>query len=547
MSASNEGRDRIKHLKDFFLALFPAGLAAYLIFSSASGDSGLRYLAPVTLALNFAALLGTVVLSAFIAFRRYQIERWTRTMAARQSGASSGESQRMTRKGVVLLVLASPILLVIAFAALCVYWFRRIFLWRGRVSIGVARRFRNCLLRDRKWRWHHFGIVPWLTINSILFDIHCRTMKGKGIDANARRGVEAVVAVREACAGDEDVRRLRRVWQEFEIRTPEEFMVRDRSYLMERSGVVLTEAAKVAITHALLMREADYVRLFELMQEVTRRKFRHMLKIGGLQSEVLLYFAAHEDSCREKFVTFRKDILAMARRYADNMMMFSAAYCSPKAAHAWYGVGEILVRLEQDLPPSDANEPAIRRAVDELFERMSKAFAFAYLKYHELDERGELEKEGESSLEDPEEPVPQKEAETPPKPKAEKPKCSKLPIFETKKKVGRFRIDRNKHGLIIEDSDNPRGRQKRRYAKIHAPTAQRYFNEIFAKYDEGYDEFLLPGDNPKWRSSCKGEANDFINEEMQTWTEAHPDATREEKHAHLGWYRIIPDRQPLKD
>ena len=522
------------------------GLAVYLIFSSASGDSGLRYLAPVTLALNFVALLVTVVSSAFIAFRRYQIERWMRTMAARQSGESSGEPQGMSRKGVVLLVFAFPIILIIAFVELCIYWFRRIFLWHGRVSLGAARRFRNCLLCDRQWRWYHFGIAPWLTINSILFDIHCRTKKGKGIAANARRGVEAVVAVREACAGDDDVRRLRRIWQEFDIRTFEEFMARDRSYLMERSGVVLTGAAKVAITHALLMREADYVRLFELMREVTRRKLRRMLKIGGLQSEVLLYFVAHEDSCREKFVTFRKDVLAMARRYADNMMMFSAAYCSPKAAHAWYGVGEILVRLEQDLPPTEANEPAIREAVDELFERMSKAFAFAYLKYHELDERGELEKEGESSLEESEEEAPRKKAETPPMSKAEKPKSSKLPIFETKKKVGRFKIDKNKHGFIIEDPDNPRGRQKRRYTKIHAPAAQRYFNEIFAKYDEGYGEFLLPGGNPKWRSSCKDEANDFVNEEMQTWTAAHTDATREEKHAHLGWYRIIPDKQPLK-
>lgn len=506
----------------------------------------MRFVAPATVAVNVFVALTSVATASFFLLRQRQIARWKRLMREYPDGVPPQKRKHRIAWTPILMILASPIIAIIILGALVVYWFRRIFLWRGRVSIGAARRFRNCLLRDCKWRWYHFGVVPWLTINSILFDIHCRTKKGKGIDANARRGVEAVVAVREACAGDDDVRRLRRIWQEFEIRTFDEFMARDRSYLMERSGVVLTEAAKVAITHALVMREADYVRLFELMREVTRRKLRRMLKIGGLQSEMLLYFATHEDSCREKFVTFRKDVLAMARRYADNMMMFSAAYCSPKAAHAWYGVGEILVRLEQDLPPAEANEPAIREAVDELFERMSKAFAFAYLKYHELDERGELEKEGESSLEESEEEAPQKKAETPPMSKAEKPKSSKLPIFETKKKVGRFKIDKNKHGFIIEDPDNPRGRQKRRYAKIHAPAAQRYFNEIFAKYDEGYDEFLLPGGNPKWRSSCKDEANDFINEEMQTWTEAHSDATREEKHAHLGWYRIIPDKQPLK-
>lgn len=547
MSASNEGSDGFKRLVGLVVTLSPFVVTAFLLAELAKDGADMRFVAPATIAVNVFGALTGVAMASFFLLRQRQIARWKRLMREVPDSVPPQKRKRRIAWTPILMVLASPVIAIIILGALVVYWVRRIFLWRGRISIGAARRFRNCLLRDRKWRWYHFGIVPWLTINSILFDIHCRTKKGKGIGANARRGVEAVVAVREACAGDEDVRRLRKVWSEFEIRTYDEFMARDRSYLMERSGVVLTEAAKVAITHALLMREADYVRLFELMREVTRRQLRRMLRIGGLQSEVLLYFAAHEDSCRERFVTFRREILAMARRYADNMMMFSSAYCSPKAAHAWYGVGEILVRLEQDLPPTEANLPAIRGAVEELFVRMSKAFAFAYLKYNELDERGELEKEGEVSAEESEGEAPQKEVETPPKPTEEKPKSSKLPIFETKKEVGRFWIDRNKHGLVIEDSAHPRGRQKRRYVKIHAPTAQRYFNDIFAKYDEGYDEFLLPGGNPKWRSSCKGDASDFINEEMETWTEAHPDATREEKHAHLGWYRIIPDKQPLKD
>lgn len=522
MSASDEGTDRFKRLRDLFLALLPAGIVLYVSYSVASGDVHLHHLDTVTLGLNVIVLVATVIPSAFIALRRQSIERWKR-LNRHEPAEPPQKRKRSAVWTSILLTLASPIIALILLWALGVYWFRRIFLWRGRISIATARRLRQCLLRDRKWRWYHFGIVPWLTVNSILFQIDRRAKKKVG-DV---RGIAAAVAVLEACADDADIRRLHSIWREFALLTPDEFLRRDRSYFMERTGVVLTEAAKVAILHALLMRPEDYDKLFGVACEIVGRQLHAMLKIGGIQSEILLYLFMHKKECAEKFATFRRDMLARARQYAENMMMFFSNDRTQPAAHSWYAVGEILVSLDQDLQPTSANEPAIREAVERLFERMSKAFAYTYLKYRELDGRGAP-------------------AQQPTAPTTNNPTPTKLPIFEVKKEVGRFKIDKNKHGLIIEDPDNPRGRQKRRYTKIHAPTVQRYFNEIFAKHDEGYDDFLLPGGNLKWRSSCKGEASDFINEEMETWTAAHPDATREEKHAHLGWYRIIPRGQPLK-
>lgn len=489
------------------------------------------FLSTVTLGLNMVVLLATIIPSAFIALRRRRIERW-KLVNRLAPDVPPPVKPFSAVWSAILQVLAFPVYAVIMLAVLLAYWFRRIFLWRGRISIATARRLRQCILRDRKWRWYHFGIIPWLTVNSILFEIDRRAKKKKVGDV---RGIAAVVAVREACADDADIRRLLSIWREFAIRTPEEFLRRDRRYLMERSGVVLTEAAKVAILHALLMRPEDYAKLFEIASEIVSRQLHNTLRVGGIQSEILLYFAMHRKECAEKFATFRSDILAMARRYAENMMMFFSDDKTQPAAHSWYAVGEILVGLEQDLTPGTASDRAIREAVERLFERMSKAFAYTYLRCRKLDERDAVQKP----------PVARANESGGAQP-LQKPKSSRLPIFETKKQVGRFRIDKNKHGLTIADPDHPRGRQKRRYEKIHAPAAQRYFNEIFAKYDEGYDEFLLPGDNPKWRSSCKGDASEFINEEMETWTDAHPDATREEKHEHFGWYRIIPDGSPLE-
>lgn len=492
------------------------------------------------------SLLGPAV--SFFKYRRMQHARYRAQIASRRLPDGTVVTVvPESRPPYLVIAMAVPVLLVI-FAVYSVIAAYRRLTWHGGISIRSARRLRNCLLRDRRWRWYHRGYVPWMTINAILYQFDCQRKNRTCNAVTGKRGIEAFIAVRESVTTDAALRQLGKLWQEFAIRTPEEFEKRDRRYFMERSGVLLTESAKVLVSNALLMREDDYIKLFHVFRRLMNRLLKRMLAVGGLQSEILLYFVGSEKECREKFVTFRADMLNRARKYADNMMMFSSTYCSPKAAHAWHDVAKSVVLL-QDLELNDMNEPRIRDETAELFRRMDRAFAFAFLKYQELDDRGRVEAEGEQVLLGS--PVPQAKLAPPVKKDAPQPTravASKLPIFKGKEKVGRFRISDSKNGLYIEDTEHRRGHQKRVYDKIKAPTVKQYFNIIFAKFNEGYDEFVCPLDNWKWRSSCnKGSANEFINEEMETWTEVHPDASHEEKHDHRGWYRIIPDGQSLKD
>ena len=189
MPASDEGTDRFKRLRDVILALFPVGIAVYVLFTVASADLQFNYLDTITLGLNAIVIVATVIPSAFIALRRQGIERW-KLLNRLAPNAPPQKSKRSVAWTSILLFLASPIIALILLWALGVYWFRRIFLWRGRISIATARRLRQCILRDRKWRWYHFGIVPWLTVNSILFQIDRRAKKKVG-DV---RGIAAVVA-----------------------------------------------------------------------------------------------------------------------------------------------------------------------------------------------------------------------------------------------------------------------------------------------------------------------------------------------------------------
>ena len=286
---------------------------------------------------------------------------------------------------ILLFLLLSPLFLlsIIGYAIFTI--FRRL-VWRNGVNLKTARRLRNCLLRTQTWRWYHFGFVPWISLNSILYKFDCLNKRATGKDTTGKRGIEAFCAVREECERDSDFEGLCRLWRETEPVDLPSFVNRDLTFFNEREGMVLTDPAKVLIRYVVVMRTNDFLKLYHVMNSLARRHLAKLKKLHLMDSALVRHFV---DNDRDEFICLRQRLLERMRRYAHNMIMF-AANKDRNAAHAWHDVSKKIVHIEE-MEPNDKNEATIRKDAEDLIEKMDRACGYTSVCMIELQRRTEME------------------------------------------------------------------------------------------------------------------------------------------------------------
>lgn len=268
---------------------------------------------------------------------------------------------------------------------------RRLF-WHNGINRKTARRLRNCFLRNQPWRWYHLGFVPWISLNSILYAFDCKHKRLAGKDTTGRRGIEAFCAVREACERDSDFDNLRRVWHEMDILEYSDFIKRDLAFFDEREGMVLTDPAKVVIRYVLVMQRNDFLKLHHVMNTLCLRHLAKLKKLRIMDSALIRHFVEND---RDKFISFRKQLLTWMKAYAHNMIMYTLE-TDRDAAHAWHDVCKRIVHL-LEMEPNDKNEEKIRQEAEKLIDRMDKACGYTSVCMVELRQRAEAEAAAEAA------------------------------------------------------------------------------------------------------------------------------------------------------
>ena len=268
---------------------------------------------------------------------------------------------------------------------------RRLF-WHNGINRKTARRLRNCFLRNQTWRWYHLGFVPWISLNSILYEFDCKHKQFAGKNTTGKRGIEAFCAVREACERDSDFEDLRRIWHEMDILEYPDFIKRDLKFFNEREGMVLTDPAKVLIRYVLVMQRNDFLKLYHVMNTLCRRHLAKLKKLRIMDSALIRHFVQND---RDKFICFRKQLLTRMKTYAHNMIMYTLE-TDRDAAHAWHDVCKRIVHL-LEMEPNDKNEDMIRKDVEELIARMDKACGYTSVCMVELRQRSEAEAEADAA------------------------------------------------------------------------------------------------------------------------------------------------------
>ena len=415
------------------------------------------------------------------------------------------------------------------------YIFKFLF-WQRGITFQQARQIRAAVIRDRRWRWWHFGFLPWFALNYMLATFDRKKEELSTTIKSGRRAIASVCKVREACRKDQDVRTLFDLWSEFASKTSADFNRRDRKFFMNRMGNLFSDPAKVLLREAMTMIPYDYLVLKYLCCKCSRVLAARVRKIGEIECSLVDFFIAHKDMCCNLFVTFRSTALDMAKHYTENMIALCLEHPDrlESTAHLWARAGRKIVHI-QELDITDDSTPVILRELDEFFALVDEASSSVYMLY--LDE-AKAAKVAENAL--------RGSAQHADDPEILE-SIRRWPTLH-RSKLNRFKFEWNGAALTITDTKHRE--DDRSYIKFEDITSDSELDileELMNEFANGYGKLILPLGKSNWQANMKSPAAcDFKNRETQTWTEARPGDAKEVRRLHNRHRRIIPDGQPLR-
>ena len=415
------------------------------------------------------------------------------------------------------------------------YIFQFLF-WRRGITFRQARQIRAAVIRDRRWRWWHFGFLPWFALNFMLATFDRKKEELSTTIKSGRRAIDSVCKVREACRKDQDIHTLFDLWGEFTSKDSTDFNQRNRKFFMNRMGNLFSDPAKLLLREAMTMVPHDYLVLKYLCCKSSRVLAARVRKIGEIECSLVDFFIAHKDMCCNLIVTFRSTVLDMAKRYTENMIALCLEHPDrlESTAHLWAKAGRKIVHI-QELDITDDSIPVILRELDEFFALVDEASSSVYMLYLDEAKAAKIAKN-----------TPPGEATQNDDPKTLE-SMRRWPTLH-KGKLGRFKFEWNDAALTITDTKHREDDHSFvKFEDITADSELDIIEGLMVEFANGYGHLIKPLSRDGWQANVKSDAaRDFIGRESQTWAEARPGDAKEAKRLHNRYRRIIPDGQPLR-
>ena len=450
----------------------------------------------------------------------------------------------------------------IALPLVSVYY---LYFWKYAISLSSFRAAFNacalyfCAKDGRAPKPVKFPLFWWWLANMMLVALHDHLVKEHICNgaANCTKSIRLIQGIWNVCR--KDGKTMLFFLEEIQwLKDHKDFLKRDRKYVMRQMGAVFPKSIETLFDYALRF-ESDDLKLVlwvycTVREVVLNDKKRDWSKLIDMIGVVL----KSEDTWKHFITNFAEVVSKVITRYPERMIEIALDYNDKYAAHIWAKAGQQALAIIQ-LRGSPDYEEKMPALLAEYCRLANDAGARIYTHYLDDERKAEeakraaeqREQENRRAAEEKEVEKQKRKAERKAKKAAEMavkndPNTPKTPREFLRGRLGRFELMWAKNGKSLTIHDV---KHRQFYRKLSAPKALNCLTALFVEYGDGVQpaKCILPLDDKGWKGSFNyGDLQDFYNEQTETYSEACPDASADDKYQHPDWRRIIPDEKPLK-